>query len=74
MPVIPKRRCPDLTMNDSLNDSMEKSIKRISIEGNIGEFSACVSKNDISRYDFNLLMFAGGALDSFCSITFVFVR
>ncbi|KAF6734986.1 Deoxycytidine kinase [Oryzias melastigma] len=30
----PKRPCPE-TMNESMNDSMEKRIKRISIEGNI---------------------------------------
>lgn len=32
MSLIPKRRCPD-----PMNDSMEKRIKRISIEGNIGQ-------------------------------------
>lgn len=34
MSVTPKRRCPD-SLKDSMNDSMEKRIKRISIEGNI---------------------------------------
>lgn len=69
MPVTPKRRCPETAVSDSLNDSLEKRIKRISIEGNIGEFL----KNDISRVDSNLLMFAGVALDSFCVETCVFL-
>ncbi|TWW66364.1 deoxycytidine kinase [Takifugu flavidus] len=34
MSIIPKRRCLD-SLEDSMNDSMEKRIKRISIEGNI---------------------------------------
>uniref|UniRef100_A0A8P4KIY4 deoxyguanosine kinase n=1 Tax=Dicentrarchus labrax TaxID=13489 RepID=A0A8P4KIY4_DICLA len=34
MSLIPKRPCPD-PLDDSMNDSMEKRIKRISIEGNI---------------------------------------
>lgn len=36
MSITPKRRCPD-SLKDSMNDSMEKRIKRISIEGNIGK-------------------------------------
>lgn len=34
-------------MNESMNDSMEKRIKRISIEGNIGKFSV----GDIHKRD-----------------------
>uniref|UniRef100_A0A1A8G566 Deoxycytidine kinase n=2 Tax=Nothobranchius korthausae TaxID=1143690 RepID=A0A1A8G566_9TELE len=38
MPPVPKRPCPvplDDSMNSSMNDSMGKRIKRISVEGNI---------------------------------------
>lgn len=36
MSITPKRRCPD-PLKDSMDDSMEKRIKRISVEGNIGK-------------------------------------
>lgn len=36
MSITPKRRCTD-SLKDSMNYSMEKRIKRISIEGNIGK-------------------------------------
>lgn len=36
MSVTTKRRCPD-SLDVSMNDSMEKRIKRISVEGNIGK-------------------------------------
>lgn len=39
MSFTPKRPCPD-----PMNDSMEKSIKRISIEGNIGECLKVIKK------------------------------
>lgn len=36
MSITSKRRCPD-PLKDFMNDSLEKRIKRISVEGNIGK-------------------------------------
>lgn len=45
MSFITKRPCPN-SLDDSMNDSMEKRIKRISIEGNIGTYSNTFPPNE----------------------------
>lgn len=44
MSFTPKRPCPD-----PMNDSMEKRIKRISIEGNIGECCSLLQKSHLTK-------------------------
>lgn len=57
MSFTPKRPCPD-----PMNDSMEKRIKRISIEGNIGECCSLLQKSHLTKQkvQFKGLMSADG--------------